>query len=779
MTLFTLKKSLIPHLILPLHQITSARVAALLVLLGCAPLAWAQAPILQAPMLTKPPAPAPAKPPKPATPTRIEAEKIDGVAELEVTARGKVEFQKEELTVYAEFLRYNQEFGRVEADGGVRLLRGVDRFFGPRLRYNTGNDTGVFEQANFIMHGENSTMRGHGERLEFLGKGRFRMAQGTFTTCEPGKEDWRFEAAEMEIDNDTSRGTVRDGRLKFFDYTILPVPYGTFSLDNQRKTGFLSPYYSNNTRRGFEVAAPFYWNIAPERDLTLTPGYMTKRGEQLKTEFRYIDRTYTGEVRFDYMPHDKVTETTRSAFSVLHQQQITPQLSGRIDYNKVSDSRYFVDLATQVRLVSQGILNQSGSLAYSGAVAGAPYYVTGLVQRWQTLQDPLAPITPPYARLPQINFGVVKADLGGRFDMAVPGEYVKFSHPTLVEGTRMSFNPTVSAPILAPGYFVTPKIGARYANYGLTNPALGQPSDQSVTVPWTSLDAGLVFDRGMNWFGQSATQTLEPRLFYVYAPFRNQNSIPTFDTGVADFNFAQIFSENRFAGGDRFGDANQVTLAATSRMLTPSGQEFLRGTLGQRYYFSDERVGLTPTSVLRTKNQSDLLASLGGRLAQNVTFDGTIQYNPQQTRSERYSVAARYAPEIAKVISASYRYNRESAIRQMDVSGQWPVATGWYAVGRFNYSFADSRMLAAIAALEYNAGCWVFRGAYQRLQAATATTSSGVFFQIEFNGVGGLGSDEIVTLLKRNVPGYAVTNPTESRLVPQSMHPQLPFQQVF
>jgi LPS-assembly protein len=402
-----------------------------------------------------------------------------------------------------------------------------------------------------------------------------------------------------------------------------------------------------------------------------------------------------------------------------------------------------------------------------------------MLQRWQTLQDPLAPITPPYARLPQINFSAVRSDIGGRFDAAVPGEYVRFSHPTLVEGTRISLNPTLAAPFLAPGYFFTPKIGARYANYGLTNPALGQPSDQSVSVPWTSLDGGLIFDRPMNWFGQSVTHTLEPRAFYVYAPYRNQNQVPLFDTGLADFNYATIFTENRFAGGDRFGDANQLTLAATSRIVGPTGQEMLRATLGQRYYFTDERVGLTPAATLRTAGQSDLLASVGGRVTRELGFDTGIQYNPHESRIERSSVSARYAPEIAKVINASYRYNRETLIKQIDVSGQWPVATGWYAIGRFNYSLQDARILEGIAGLEYNAGCWVIRGAFQRLQAATATTSSGVFFQIEFNGLGGLGSDDLVTLLKRSVPGYAVTNPTESRLVPPSMQRRLPFEQVF
>jgi LPS-assembly protein len=741
-----------------------ARIAALLFLLSGAPCAWAQAPA--------------AKPPGPTT---IDAQSIEGVSELEVTARGQVELKRDDLTVYSEFLRFNREFGRIEAEGGVRLLRGGDRFFGPRLRYNTQDDTGVFEGSNFILPGETTTMRGSAERLEFLGRDRFRLVKGSFTTCEPGKEDWRFEAGEMEIDREKNVGTLRDGRFKFFDTTVLPLPYGSFSLDNQRKSGFLSPQYSHNTQRGFELAVPYYWNISPERDLTLTPSYMTRRGEQLKTDFRYIDRAYTGEFRYDILPHDNVFGASRSAVSWQHQQHITPQLFGSVDYNKVSDYRYFVDLATQVKQTSTGILPQQGVLNYSGAVAGTGFYLNTLVQKFQTLQDPLAPILPPYDRLPQFNFGTAKNDIGGLFDLAVPAEFVRFQHPTLVEGTRLALNPTLAAPLLSPGYFVTPKVGVHYVDYNLSNVAPGQPDSQSITVPWLSLDGGMAFDRSVNWFGQSLTQTLEPRLFYVYAPYRNQDRAPVFDTGLNDFNYAQIFNENRFSGNDRFGDANQITLAASSRLLTPSGQEALRATVGQIFYFADQRVGLTPGSAPITRGQSDFLASIGGRPTRNLSFDSAVQYNPDASRAERFSVAARYQPEIAKVINASYRYNRDTlpVIKQIDLTGQWPVAPGWYAVGRWNYSLSESRLLEGIAALEYNAGCWVFRGALQRIQTATQVSTTGFYFQVEFNGFGSVGSDEIVTLLRRRVPGYAVTNPAQGALVPPSLQRPLPFEQVF
>jgi LPS-assembly protein len=781
MTLSTLKRSSKYFLVLGLNirpmQHFPARVAALLILLSGASFAWPQGLVLP----VKPaPAAAQPQPPRPKGPSTIDAESIEGVSELEVSARGRVEFKREDLTVYSEFLRFNQEFGRIEADGGVRLQRGVDRFFGPRLRYNTQNDTGVFEEPTYLM-GRGQTARGGAERLEFLGKDRLLLNRASFTTCEPGNDAWRIEADELELDYEKEEGRTRGMRLRMFDTTILALPFASFPLENRRKSGFLAPYYSHNTRRGIEGGLPYYWNIAPEQDLQITPIFMSKRGEQLKSNYRYMGEDYRGQLRVEYMPQDDVIKRPRSGFSYQHEQQFLPNLTARIDFNKVSDDRYFVDFATQVRAVSVGNLQREGLLNYSTDFFGMPAYLQGHVQRFQTLQDPLAPVVSPYHRVPQITFGVSKVDFAERFDFTLPGEYARFAHPSLVEGTRTSFNPTLTMPLVAPGYFVTPKIGMRSASYDLSRTAPGQPERQSLNVPYGSVDGGLIFERGMKLLGENLTQTLEPRFFYVYAPFRAQNQIPLFDTALADFNYAQLFSENRFAGGDRFGDANQLTTAVTSRILGAGGQELFRATLGQRYYFRDERVGLLPTSALRSRDQSDLLASVGARIAQSWTFDNTVQYNPQNARIERAGASIRYAPEIAKVINASYRYNRDPVqpIRQVDLSGQWPVQPGWYAIGRYNYSFRDKRILEGLAGLEYNGGCWVFRGVFQRIQAATQTTSTGMYFQIEFNGLGQIGSDDTVDFLKRTVPGYARTNPSDPQLVPQSLRPRLPFEQVF
>ena len=711
-------------------------------------------------------------------PATIDAEHIEGVADLEVTARGKVEFQRDDITVFSEYLKFNQELGRVEADGGVRLERGVDRFFGPRLRYDTTNDTGVFDEPNFLLRGEQDA-RGSARRMDFLGRGRYRILDGTFTTCAPGREDWRVEARELELDYDASEGRIRQGRIKMFDTTVLAVPYGWFPLESQRKSGFLRPYYTQSTRRGLELGLPYYWNIAPEKDLTVTEAFMTKRGSQTKADYRYIDPSYYGNLHMEYVPHDRELNTSRSGFSFQHSQQFSPGLLGRVDLNRVSDDQYFVDFASQVRTVSIGNLPRDAYLQYSGAALGQGYGLQVRAQSFQTLQDPTAPVVSPYHRLPQVNFSTARNNIGGFADLSLPAEYVHFTHPTLVEGSRFALNPTLQVPFLAPGYFLTPKFGWHYVSYVLNNNlSPGQGTTPTVSVPWFSLDGGLVFDRNANWFGQALTQTLEPRLYYLYAPNRQQSGNPLFDTGLADFNYAQIFSENRFAGNDRFGDANQLTLAATSRLLGPSGQELLRGTLAQRYYFKNEEVGLTPDAALRSFHSSDVLASIGGRFAQGWTFDTSIQQNNRDNRTERFTASLRYSPEIAKVLSASYRFNRD-ILRQLDLSGQWPVQTGWYAIGRFNYSLFDKRLLEGLAGLEYNGGCWVFRAVFDRIQATTGIVSTAMFFQIEFNGFGGLGSDDTVNFLKRSVPGYSVTNPSDRQLMPPSARARLPFEQVF
>jgi LPS-assembly protein len=709
--------------------------------------------------------------------TVIDAESIEGVGDLEVNARGSAEIRRDELTIFGDTLRFNAEFGKAQGEGGVRLQRGPDRFYGPRLEYNTLEDTGVVESPRYSLQRERGA-RGGADEVVILERDRYRLKNATFTTCEPGREDWVLKASEIELDYQEEEGNARNPRLHFFDVPILAFPFATFPLENRRRSGLLAPYYSQTSQRGFEVGVPYYWNIAPERDLTLTPVLMSKRGVQAKAQARYLDQNYTGELRLEYLPDDREFGDSRAGVSLQHAHTFTPRFTGNLDYNRVSDDRYFTDLASQVRVVSIGNLPQDGYVTYNGSLGAYPYSAQARVQKFQTLQDPLAPIDPPYHRVPQLTFGATFNNVGGFVDSLLPVEAVRFTHDTKVEGTRIGWNPVLEVPLLSPGWFVKPRVGLRQVGYELEQTLPGQATSPRASIPWFSLDSGLLFERSARFFGEQLTQTLEPRVFYVNAPFRNQDAIPIFDTALADFNFAQLFSENRFTGGDRFGDANQVTLALTSRFLALNGQEAFRATIGQRYYFEDERVGLTPTSPLRTSRESDLLGSVGGRLFRHWLFDTTVQYSRFEKNTQVFNASLKYTPEIAKVLNASYRFNR-GTVRQIDLATQWPISAGWYGVARYNYSFLDGRLLEGLAGVEYNAGCWVLRAVVTRVQAAADVSATGFFLQLEFNGVGQVGTDDVVGLLSRNIPGYTVTNPRDPALAPPSRRRPLPFEQVY
>jgi LPS-assembly protein len=709
--------------------------------------------------------------------TVIDAESIEGVGDLEVKARGSAEIRRDELTIFGDTLRYNAEFGRAQGEGGVRLQRGPDRFFGPRLEYNTLEDTGVVESPRYFLQRERSA-RGGADEVVILERDRYKLKNATFTTCEPGREDWILKASEIELDYAEEDGTAQNPRLHFYDVPILAFPFATFPLENRRRSGLLAPYYSQTSQRGFEVGVPYYWNIAPERDLTLTPVLMSKRGLQAKTQARYLDQNYSGELRLEYLPEDRQFGDSRTGVSLQHAHTFTPRFTGNLDYNRVSDDRYFTDLASQVRVVSIGNLPQDGYLTYNGSLGAYPYSAQARVQKFQTLQDPLAPIDPPYHRVPQLTFGATFNNVGGFADSVLPAEAVRFTHDTKVEGTRLGWSPVLEVPFLSPGWFIKPRLGLRQVGYELDQTLPGQASSPRASIPWFSLDSGLLFERSARFFGEQLTQTLEPRVFYVNARYRNQDAIPIFDTALADFNFAQLFSENRFTGGDRFGDANQVTLALTSRFLAQNGQEAFRATIGQRYYFDEERVGLTPTSPLRTSRESDLLGSVGGRLFRHWLFDTTVQYSRFETNTQVFNASLKYTPEVAKVLNASYRFNR-GTVRQIDLATQWPISAGWYGVARYNYSFLDGRLLEGLAGVEYNAGCWVMRAVVTRVQAAADVSATGFFLQLEFNGVGQVGTDDVVGLLSRNIPGYSVTNPRDPALAPPSRRRPLPFEQVY
>ena len=694
-------------------------------------------------------------------PTFIFADRLEGTQGEEARAEGSAELRKGDTNVEADSLRYFQQREDVEAVGNVRIERTGDVITGPSLKYNMNSGTGAFDHPDFTLAPRSKTgvagveARGNASSIDFLGEDRFKVHDVFFTTCKPGNEDWYVQARELDLDYTRQVGTARGGKVVFKGVPIIPAPYLDFSLNNQRKSGFLPPHVGTTGKSGAEFSTPYYFNLAPNYDATLTPREMAKRGLQLAAEARYLEPTYFGEYRGEVLPNDQARGgETRSAQTFVHTYRNGP-VTGGLNLNKVSDDFYFIDLASRINITSQVNLVREGFLTYGGAWAGTGgYSLTGRVQSYQTLQtDPDNPVPIPYARRPQLALSAVRQDLPGGVDFGMSGEFVDFSHPSNVVGTRAIAYPSFTLPVIRPSSYITPKIGLHITQYELSRQDPSVPSAINRTLPIASLDSGLLFERDTQWRGQSFTQTLEPRAYYLYVPFRDQNNIPLFDTAVADFNYAQIFSENAFAGGDRINDANQLTLGVTSRMLVAAtGQEALRATIAQRYYFEDQRVTLTPTDTPRTYHSSDYLASISGRASRDWTVEASEQYNPRDSRTERLTLSGRYQPSPLHTVNLSYRYLRDQ-IAQVDISSQWPLGGGWYGVGRFNYSTSDKRIVEALAGIEYNAGCWISRVVIQHFALTAGSSTSTLFLQLELNGFSRIGSNPLEAL-KRNVPGY-------------------------
>ena len=379
------------------------------------------------------------------------------------------------------------------------------------------------------------------------------------------------------------------------------------------------------------------------------------------------------------------------------------------------------------------------------------------VQSFQTLQDPLAPITPPYRRTPQLQVNAQRPVVGGDFSFL--GEYVNFVHPSLVSGSRISLFPGFALPFTSASAYITPKVGVRFSEYDLRNNANNFNAGNntfSVTVPTFSLDAGVTYERDVSFGGGKFIQTLEPRLYYLKVPYRNQSAAPNFDTAIADLNLMQVFSDNSYVGGDRTSDANQLTVAVSTRMIqADNGQERLRGTLGQRFYFDQQRVTLNSTTPARTE-RSDTVAALTTRLMDRLQMDASWQYNPTDGRTERTGVTVRYLPGLGKALNVGYQYNR-NVLQNIDVSTQWPIGGNMSVVGRYNYSIQDGRILEGLGGVEYNGGCWVGRFVVQRYAVSTLSSTTALFVQLELNGLSKIGSNPLESL-KRNIPGYSRIN---------------------
>jgi LPS-assembly protein len=566
---------------------------------------------------------------------------------------------------------------------------------------------------------------------------------------------------------------------------IFYTPYISFPLGDERKSGVLFPAFGHSGSNGFDAEVPYYLNLAPNYDLTLTPGLLTARGVQLAEDFRYLTARSHGQLDATFLPNDKQQHDDRSYVRYTDVTDIKHGLRFDADIASVSDSNYFQSFAVGTEQTSVTFLERRADVLYYDDV----WRIRGQLQNFQTIDTTVDAADRPYSRVPRVQASALYPVENSNFEFAFDSEAVNFLRGVGPTGVRLNLSPEIRWSSREPGYFFEPAVGYDFTQYDLQDAGLGRPSTPSRALPYVRVDTGLVFERNAGAQGQR-TQTLEPRLVYSYVPYRNQDELPIFDSGLPDLNLTELFRTNRYVGSDRIGDANQVALAVTTRLFdTVSGAQYLSATIGQIRYFSIPRVGLPqdPLSLpaaIRDQNGQPLgtiplvnpLAVPGGLTAPGgqslVAFPGQYypgqypyglsgpsrvpalgqdpafpasdivaevaltaykhlgvnldyQWNPYTSQTEKSEVSVQYRPDPTRVINIGYRF-QEGILKQWDGSFAWPIAEHWNTVGRWVYSLQDRQTIEQVAGFEYKSCCYKVQLVQRRyLSIRPGTTTAG------------------------------------------------------
>ena len=717
-------------------------------------------------------------------PVFLSGDQISGQTDLQTQVQGQAQLRKRSVIIKADQLQYDQPKDLAKAQGHVRILKDGNLYKGQEMELKVDAFEGFFLNPEFEILRNKGV--GTASRVDFLDEKRSIAHNATFTTCrDPGAlvawmPDWIIKATKIEFDSEEEVGRAENGELRFKDVTILAAPALSFPLTDKRKSGVLPPTINLDNINGLDIIAPYYWNLAPNRDLTFIPNLQTKRGLNMGAEFRYLEPDYSGSLRGNWMPSDQLRHQDRWGLSARHNGTLSldslnnQPIGMNVLLNRVSDDNYWKDFPRGNGSLTSRLLANDINWNWQGDGIRAQLRTL----KWQTLQDSSAPITPPYDKLPNIN---VRADrrLAG-FDVSLEGDYAKFVGNSLMTGqpnAQRSYGiARVSYPWKTSYAFVIPEVQLHTTNYqfdaAVTQAGryLGALSAQR-SVPTYSLDSGLLFDRPVQWMGRSFTQTLEPRARWVKTPYRDQSGLPVYDTALRDFNFSSIWNNNEYVGQDRVSASHTLTLGASSRLLDAStGVQSLHATVAQRLRFSDQNATL-PNEAPSTSKVSDLLMGLGLQWNPQWQLESTFQYNQRDNRSTRSTLMARYTPSNYRVVSMAYRMSRDSS-EQLDLGWQWPIDDLWrsasdqlsargqglgsgrtYTVGRINYSIKDKKMVDALIGIEYDSGCWLSRAFIERIQRSDSTPNNRIMFQLEFVGFSRIGTTPL-DILRNQIPGY-------------------------
>jgi LPS-assembly protein len=690
------------------------------------------------------------------SPAELSAERFDVSDRKVYTLDGQVEIRRADQYLGADRLRYDTEAEAYEAEGSVHyqdraLLLGAERAQG-----DLAEDRSTLEGVRYQL----LEARGNGEAETAVVQGdTSQLRRVTYTTCDPGTTGWELRASRVDLDQAEGVGTARNATLRLGRVPILYLPYASFPIDERRRTGFLFPSIGSSQDSGIDVSAPYYINLAPNYDLTLTPRLLAKRGAMISTEFRYLTETQRGEVSGTWLPDDDKTGRDRSSFGFLHQGQLGPLWSIRANINSVSDDRYFEDFGDSLTAASTSLLESSAGIFGRGR-----YWNASLsVQDWK-ITDPFLPNSfEPFRRLPRALFGY-EQPIRDWFIAGVRSEAVVFDGEDRPGATRYDFYPYVAFPIERAAWFLRPEIGYRHTGYELDRDYLASFDSRSPSrgTPIASLDAGLIFERPARLFDRNLLQTLEPRLYYLRVPYEEQDDLPLFDTQELTFGFAQLFRNNRFTGADRQANANQATLAVTTRLLEEStGRERLSASLGQIRYFEPQRVQLPGVAIVDPSG-SALVGDVELVLSDRWRVGVSQQWDPEDELSDLSALRAQYRWGAAGVFNLEYRFRRETAtalgnavaLEQVDASFVAPISERWRLLARWNYSLLDESTLEAIAGFEWESCCLAARVLGRHyVRNREGEKNNGIYLELELKGLATLGRKS-GELLERAILGY-------------------------
>ncbi|QDD01323.1 LPS-assembly protein LptD [Candidatus Methylopumilus planktonicus] len=710
----------------------------------------------------------------------IEGDSLETLLDRKMKAKGNAILKKGNKTIKAEVIEYDQISEKLITQGNTSIDLEKISLSGTKLNYRLSDQTGKIEDATFNIKSDKKEetivkkgiqvtkryydFRGDAKAIFFEGENKTKLESSRLTTCEVDSNDWYIKSKNMEIDTKKDQVKASHASLDFKGVPIFYMPSTSFSLNKNRQSGFLSSTFGTTSKSGFEFRVPYYFNISPNMDATLTARYLGKRGPLADGEFRYLTENYSGINQLQYMNHDQSSgQDNRYFLKLNHQHQFGRGWSGSYDLQKVSDNTYFSDLATMIQVTSVVNLPQRVNLNYSGDI----WKLNLLTEKYQTLTNAS---NSPYQRLPQVNLSGKKdydnfiLDLKSQWTLFERDDKFAstFTEAQKITGSRFTMTPAITIPLTSEYGYIKPKVSANIRSYNLNN---STDNNKDIVTPIFSLDSGVYLDRNINFLNQNYTNTLEPRLFYVYIPYKDQSVLPNFDSGLADLNMQTLFYENQYNGQDRINDANQLTASLTSKFLDKNGKERLSAIIAQRYYFEDRRVFGNDLTEAKKAN-SDIFMGASAKLPNSLNLDAMFQFDPTSNSLLRSTLGSRYNPEPGKMLNVSYRLidniiDNNQDLEVFNAAGQWPLGNRFYSIGRYNYDLKSSQTIEVLAGLEYDGGCWVARSIFDRISLPTSPNPNYAFFiQLELNGIGSLGSDanKLNNFLYRNVPGLRNVN---------------------